>query len=244
MIDADVIKARRDHLLATARCRHCRMTRAECDAQASNDPLVCCPDHVHEISAKDMDALLVEVASGSVRTVKEVDPPPIQGPQKASMGWLLDQGEWWQPKHGPMIKIHGMTDTHRLHTVRMLLRQATPIAFYEHQRLSVWLSHPLGPSGDMARDAFERELDSILANPIGWLSATPLLRSLSAALPRTSKTKAWAKLEQRAEHWSECPKNRNLDDPCRCRVEYPDDPEVGPPLDRALFDEASGQGVL
>jgi hypothetical protein len=239
------VKARRDLLVASARCTGCRLTRADCLATRSDDdPLSCCPDCNHPVSIKGMDALLAEVAAGDVRPVEEVDPPPVLGPKKASMHWLVNQGEWWLPKRGPMIRIESMTDTHRLHAARMLQRQAVAIAFNEHAALSVWLDHPLGPSGDMAHDAFDRELDDILCEPVRWLNSTPLLQALGSTLPKPHKRKRWADLERRAEHWSDCPANRNLDDPCRCRVEHPDNPEVGPPVDRGLFDEASGKGIL
>lgn len=237
----EVVAARRDHLIATARCRSCWLTRAECRLSAGDEhPLPCCPDCSHPVSVKDMDALLAEVAAGKVRTVEEADPPPVQGPQPVSFHWLLHQGEWWRPKRGPMIRISSMTDTHRLHTIRMLQRQAAQIAFHEHARDSMWLDHPLGPSGDAARDGFEHELHEMLAEPVIWLMRCALLQALAAPLPAPGKRKRWARLEERALHWSDCPASRNLDDPCKCRVENPDNPEVGPPLDRALVDEASG----
>lgn len=249
---AETVTARRDHLVASARCPSCHLTRAECLADVEPGvPLGCCPDCAHPVSINGMDTLLAEAAAGEVRTVEEVDPPPIQGPKPVTMHWLLHQRVWWQPRRGPMIKIHHMTDTHRLHAIRMLDRQAARIALYENMIESAWLSHPLGPSGDMARDAFEHELNRMLCEPIEWLHETPLLRSLAAILPvahvkqdRKHVKRAWANLEERAEHWSACPANRNLTDPCRCRVGHPDDPEVGPPVDRARFDEVSGRGVL
>jgi hypothetical protein len=247
--DMDLVTTRRDHLLASAACRSCRMSRAECavatqQALLDGAPLACCYDCNHPVSVRAMDALLAEVAAGKVRSVEEVDPPPIQGPAPVTFHWLLHQGEYWQPKRGPMILISSMTDTHRLHTIRMLQRQAHAIAWNEHTIQSGWLGHPLGPSGDMAVDAFEQELDDMLTDPLIWLNDTTLIRALGTTLPKPARRKRWSDLENRAEHWSDCPANRNLSDPCRCRVEHPDDPEVGPPVDRGLFDEASGRGVL
>lgn len=253
MIDQERVRARRTHLLNTARCRSCRMTRGECDAAqlaAGDVPgQNCCYDCSHPVEVAALDELLAEVADGAVRSVEEVDPPPVQGPARVTPHWLLHQREWWQPKRGPMLRVAEMTDTHRLHTARMLQRQAPAIAFYEHQRQAVWLDHPWGPSGDMARNAFESELDTMLADPLGWLNGTELLRGLAADLPRPPGEKprkhnrrAWADLEARAEHWSTCPRNRNLADPCRCRVEN-EVPTEGPAPDPALFDEASGRGV-
>jgi hypothetical protein len=246
----DVVTARWKLITDSARCRRCLLPRDECDKQAldvmaaEGVPLNCCPDCTHPVSQYDVEKLLAETAAGDVRPVEEVNPPPVQGPLPVSFHWLLHQGEWWQPKRGPMIKISSMTDTHRLHTVRMLQRQAVNIGWFEHQRQSMWLDHPLGPSGDAARDAFDRELDEMLDEPITWLMRCALLKALAATLPKPRKLKQWARLEERATHWSDCPASRNLNDPCQCRVENPDNPEVGPPLDRALFDEASGKGIL
>lgn len=254
MIDMETVTARRNLLVASARCHGCRSTRGDCDAQAvevmaaEGVGLACCPECSHPVSVAAMDALLTELASGTVRTVEEVDPPPVLGPQRAGLHWLLWQRVWWQPQYGPMLKIHAMTDTHRLHTARMLDRKAAPIAFSEHTRMAWLEGGPLGPQGDMSRDAFDRELTDMIERPHEWLADTPLLVSLTASLPdkdgKKRQRKAWSALLERAEHWSACPANRNLDDPCLCRVEHPDDPEVGPPVDRGLFDEASGKGVL
>lgn len=62
---------------------------------------------------------------------------------------------------------------------------------------------PFQPGGDMARDAFDRELDEMQEHPITWLRGTPLLRALLKGLPHRGRK--LDDLIERASHWHTCP---------------------------------------
>lgn len=226
------VAERRAHIAAQAPCDGCGATLEDCNRYRENntDPTApewfgCCargmlmdPCH-HQPDPLELDRLLREITDGAVRTVEEVDPPPLLGPERVSARWLLGQGEWWRPNRAPMIRIVDMTDTHRYHTVRMLERQATALALDEHLRMLAVLDSPHGPSGDASRDRFEREIRWLSANSTEWLHEQPLLRALRDGLPTAAKEDDARRLDlqRRARHWSTCPRNRALDAPtCDC----------------------------
>ncbi len=47
------------------------------------------------------------------------EPEPPRG-----LWGLLNQSVWWRPRVGPPVRIHEMTDTHRLHTARFVVNTA------------------------------------------------------------------------------------------------------------------------
>jgi hypothetical protein len=236
-----VLAARRAYISAAAPCMGCGATRAFCDAlrEQNTDPSApgfgCCGCAYntgvmdwcqHQESRTLHDKLLDEVASGTVRTVEEAYPPSARratGPVKAPISWLIDQGEWWQPKVGPMVRIATMTDTHRLHLMRWLERRAPSMA-----TLMMWnMASGPQPSGDAACDAFEAEMDLLQDHPVEWLHTTELYRALARGMPSPDggkrSRKRWGKLLRRAEHYSTCPANRDLKAECRCGPEANDE---------------------
>jgi hypothetical protein len=38
---------------------------------------------------------------------------------------LMAQSKWWRPRVGPPVRVHEMTDTHRLHTARFVVNRAS-----------------------------------------------------------------------------------------------------------------------
>lgn len=234
-----VLAARMEFLRLDARCTSCGATQALCDQlrESSDDPTAppwfgCCaagpamgPCH-HEINTRRHRHLQDEVASGTVRTVEEAYPPSARravGPAKAPISWLIDQGEWWQPKVGPMVRIATMTDTHRLHLMRWLERRAPSMA-----TLMMWnMASGPQPSGDAACDGFEAEMNFLQDRPVEWLRTTELYRALARGLPSPDggkrSRKRWGRLLRRAEHYSTCPANRDLRAECRCDSEVSDE---------------------
>lgn len=206
------IEERREHIRLSAPCTSCGATLGECERlkkdradQTAPEWLGCCAvgldfrPCVHREDSRALSALLAEVADGEVRTVEEANPAPVQGPRLPGMDWLLWQNTWWYPKRRPAIRIAEMDKTHRYNTANFLERQAFTIV-----RGQSW-SMACGPqpSGDMASDAFEAELDGMDRDPAGWLRDTPLLRALRRGLP-TGGLKL-KRLAERARHWHTCP---------------------------------------
>lgn len=204
------IAARRQHIEDTAKCVDCGTDQKTCQvlgAGQTGPGALCCwrgDRHHHERDQKALDTLFDEVArGGTVRTVAEVDPPPVLGPLMPSNRWLLHQNVWWYPHRRPALRIAAMEKPYRYNTTRLLERRAPQLAGQEHRSMAGWLSHPLGPGGDMATDAFEREMDDLLRDPLGWLHERPLMRALRRGLPTGGKK--LAALQARAAHWSTCP---------------------------------------
>jgi hypothetical protein len=218
------LQERRARIAEDARCRFCHSSRLDCRRLADEDrsaPFGCCSECNHD-DRPALIKLVDEIESGEVRTVAETE--PRQGPRgRPSWMWLLDQEEWWAPKVGSMIRVVNMTDTHRWHTVRMLERNAHSIAMDEHWRMGLMAGGPLGPGGDMACDAFEREMGDLLRYPLEFLRSRPLYEALARRLPTPHAGKRsrrrWGRMVQRARHYSTCPRNRDLKaDECTCRV--------------------------
>jgi len=206
---AGLIAARRQHIADLAKCVDCGTDQKTCRTLGEEEEgpgALCCWSgrHVHREDQRAIDALFDEIAAGHVRTVAEVDPPPVLGPRPVSMAWLLAQDVWWYPHRAPATRIEGMAKTRLLNTLHFLERRAPVLANREYWAMSGWLSHPLGPSGDMARDAFEREMNSLHADPLGWLRERPLLKAMYRQLPKRD-SKKWHALAARAKHWNTCP---------------------------------------
>lgn len=200
------VQARRQHIHDMARCDGCGATRKECDRVREEtrrtDPTTppwfgCCargvyadrPCH-HADSANALHDLTTEIMNGHVRTVAEVDPPPVLGPARVSLAWLLDQDEWWYPKGRPPVRIAHMDKPWRLNTLRMLERKAVGIKFDIGMRY-------MHDAPDDVWGSWERE------SPLEHLHEYPLIKALRRGLP--GRPDKLAALEARAKHWSTCP---------------------------------------
>lgn len=222
---AKTIAARRQHIRDTARCRDCGTDQATCRnlaPDADGRAALCCWNgrgHSHDDDRRAVNVLLDEIERGGrIRTVAEVDPPPVLGPDVASAQWLLGQGVWWYPNRRPAVRIAEMDKPWRFNTARFIERRADVLADEEHWRMARIAAGPLGPSGDMAQDGFRREMDGVLDDPLGWLRSTPLMRALRDGLPRPDSRKGRA-LAARAVHWNTCPMRKAHPgklDRCQC----------------------------
>lgn len=224
MTAADIIRARRRHIEDNAKCDGCGSTLAACRSQRGQDPtappwLGCCARGVHLLQpcrhVADPSALrmlLDEAEAGHVRTVEEAYPAPVQGPRRVTMSWLLHQGDVWQPKDRPLVRIADMDAEWRYNTAQWLERYAERLALSEQWSMAMLAAGPLGPSGDAACDAFDSAIDAMGVDPLGWLRSTPLYRALVKGLP--TKRKKLARLAERARHWSTCPARADGD--CTC----------------------------
>jgi hypothetical protein len=218
---SEIIAARIQRLNGEAPCQ-CGATALECRSDRTGDQSgpgsLCCwggiPGHGHVVDRRKLATLHAEIAAGTVRTLEEAHPAPAQGPRRVTMAWLLDQGEIWQPERGPSVRIADMHICHRYHTVKFLERRAASLAFREVMGMASLAGTFFGPSGDMACDAFEREMDWKTDKPLEWLRSTELHRSLSRALPRGAKK--LRRLVARAAHWSTCPRQDDITAPCGC----------------------------
>lgn len=199
------VRERRQHITDLARCVDCGANAATCRTFRKDGPGpegLCCWSgrHEHRPDQRLLDELLREVTAGKVRTVDEVNPAPVQGPKLPSYGWLLWQNEWWYPYRRPAIRIAEMEKTHRYNTANFLERKAGRLV--RAQEMSMILS-PFQPGGDMACDAFDRELDVMRERPVEWLRGTPLLVALRKGLPHRGRK--LDDLAERASHWHTCP---------------------------------------
>jgi len=210
-----------------ARCIGCGATLAECDRarEQNTDPtapdwLGCCAignppgPCTHEEDPTAVRRLLNKIETSDTKLLLEAIGPLHDRPRRVSTMWLLYQDEWWQPKVGPMLRIAEMDDGWRHNTAAFLLRRAPRLAERAWASMAADASGPLGPSGDMACDAFEAELDWLDADPEGWLCETPLYQALVAGLPAEGSRQR-ARLAERARHRSTCPR-RHGDGTCTC----------------------------
>jgi hypothetical protein len=109
--------------------------------------------------------------------VDELGPPPA----RVGISDLLKQSHWWRariqsdnPATEP-IRLADMTHSHRLALLDFLRRRAEQLKLRED-----WsYASTSGPSGDMARDAFEAECERQWDTPdVEWLEDQPLVRAL------------------------------------------------------------------
>jgi hypothetical protein len=200
----DIIAARRQAIQDSAPCDGCGSTLAACKANQGKDPTAppwfgCCARGVgldipcnHVPDAGALLALLVEIESGTVRTVEEATPKPAKG----GIAWdrYLDQGVQWKPNGRPMAAVTDMDPEWRFNASRWLERNAAKIA----------------PKCTLDRGA-ERQA----ADPVEWIRTTALYRALVADLPNCSV--ALDAIAERARHWSTCPARTGGGD-CRCEA--------------------------
>ena len=219
------IAARRREIEEQARCKACGTPLADCRRiqEQGADGVGCCAGvqgavtcH-HPPSIAALQRLLDEIETG------EVKPPAGEGgslhdqPRRVSIMWLLHQDEWWQPQGRPMLRIAEMNQAWRHNTAAWLLRRARALAEHAWASMVADASGPLGPSGDMACDAFETAMDQLDADPEGWLCETPLYRALIAGLPAEGSRQR-AQLAERARHYSTCPR-RHGHGTCTCQTD-------------------------
>lgn len=139
-------------------------------------------------------------------------------PRRPPINWLLHQSEWWRPRNGRLVRIADMDPHWRHNTANMLLRTAWHHANQEGFVLLKFASGPLGPSGDMAVSALEREVDELYGDPEGWMIHTKLYQALTTGLP---DGEALEVLQEQARHWPTCPCRSDVDGECACPPERP-----------------------
>jgi hypothetical protein len=138
------------------------------------------------------------------------------------------QTEYWTRRDGTRILLQEMELSHIKATIAMLDRQAPRIAMRhglrlmsaalctaptvigvdEHGRDIEGPSVSLGPSGDLAQNAFDRELDELRTHPHHWLHTLPLVRKLEQLIrdhPQTPNSHApgspdWEIWEDKRQH--------------------------------------------
>jgi hypothetical protein len=199
------IAERRQHIKDMARCTSCGASRKTCDnlREANTDPSAplwfgCCAVGTllgpcqHRESVAMVDALVKEVMAGEVRSVAEAYPPPVLGPARVSMTWLLDQKVWWYPQDRPAERVAAMDRPHRWNVARWLERRAPQLNAQDQTR-GIWATAPDDVFGEVMR-----------RDPMEFLAETPLYRALTRGLPPVD-SKAGRTLAARALHWNTCP---------------------------------------
>jgi hypothetical protein len=119
----------------------------------------------------------------------------------------LNQGEWWYPHQKPRVLIATeMNDGWRRNAANLIIRHAAIYELHYASSEMNWLLTGLGgtmlevlghddngdpvlgspvsmmPSGDMACDAFDRELDDRAHDPEKWIKTTTLYKALMDGL--------------------------------------------------------------
>lgn len=202
----DTIRERRQRITDLARCVDCGTDWKSCIVDDTGDKTgpgsLCCWSgrHEHRPDQRLLDELLEEITAGEVRTVAEVYPAPVLGPTRPGAHWLLWQDAWWYPHRRPAVRIAEMDKPHRFNTANWLERRAT---LYVNAEYNHMIFSPMQPGGDMARNAFDRELAEMLARPVEWLRGVPLMRALRKGLPHRGRK--LDDLIERASHWHTCP---------------------------------------
>lgn len=97
---------------------------------------------------------------------------------------LLNQDEWWRPLNKPPVRLVDMDVSHRRNLIGWLERRAVTFHFMEGLRYVLIAGSPMGPSGDMACDAFDAEsAEHDRQDPKEWLNARPLMQKLRELQP-------------------------------------------------------------
>jgi hypothetical protein len=211
------IAERRQYIKDMAPCTSCRASRRECDRlrETNTDPTAppwfgCCavgtlPGPCQHRESVDMtDQLLREIMAGEVRSVAEAYPPPVLGPARVSMLWLLGQDVWWYPRGRPAVRIAELDRPHRWNLARWLERRA-PELNAANMNPGIWADAP--------DDVFDAVLS---CDSMEFLEETPLYRAITKGLPKAD-SRAGLLLAQRATHWSTCPMRKKHPAPAdRC----------------------------
>jgi hypothetical protein len=208
----EAVKARRQYITDTAQCQQCRTDRKTCEAgrgDAEGPEGLCCwggIGHRHIEDARMVSQLVEEVAAGHVRTVAEAYPPPVLGPARVSMTWLLEQRTWWYPQGRPAVRVASMDRPWRWNVARHLERRAPKLEHADRWR-GIWADAP-----DDVWAMLERR------TPQEFLDESPLYRALTRQLPKVD-SRAGRLLAARAVHWNTCPmraKHPAPSDTCVC----------------------------
>lgn len=133
------------------------------------------------------------------RGLPMLEPPP----ERVSLLELLEQDTWWRQQVGNAvpepttgedpapftqpaqvvtapIRLDRMTHGHRLNLLGWLQARAKHAKALAEQQFMASISGPLGPSGDMACDAVDREFGQLLdESPQSWLARQPLVQALA-----------------------------------------------------------------
>jgi hypothetical protein len=195
---AAAITERRQHIKDMARCQQCGASRKQCDAgikETGGPEGMCCTGgigHRHIENAAMVDQLIKEIMAGEVRTVAEAYPPPVQGPQRVTMTWLLEQAEWWYPQGRPPVRVAEMDKPHRWNVARWLERRAPVLEAADRSR-GIWADAPDDVWASLSARA-----------PEEFLQEQPLYRALTRGLP-DPRGKKGRLLAARAMHWHTCP---------------------------------------
>jgi hypothetical protein len=119
------------------------------------------------------------------------------------------QDEYWETREGARVRPENMTLQHLRNTVAMLERKAVGIELRHTMRLLIELSTKVAtvigedehgqailadrekwadlmPRGEMAIDAFERELDWRREHPVEWLHTLPLIAKMDRLIAERS----------------------------------------------------------
>lgn len=120
--------------------------------------------------------------------------------EKIDVYLYMNQGKWWFPNGKPRVLVSEMDESWRGNAARWLVRQAKSLSFrYDIAQIQYIYGREvealtaagtpsgqfvsLGPRGDMACDAMERDLDreqEYRANdPERWVRSTPLYLALT-----------------------------------------------------------------
>lgn len=98
---------------------------------------------------------------------------------------LLNQDKVWIDANGKHHQIEAMSVRYKANVSAFLERRAVRLAdLYGYGEITVTMSDPLAPRGEMAQDALGHELEQAdkarMADPVGWLRETKLVRRLIA----------------------------------------------------------------
>jgi hypothetical protein len=98
---------------------------------------------------------------------------------KLSVYELLDQDKIWLTKEGKFLLIDNMAPAHIHNLLAWFERRAFKLKQVYELAMVISGSGPLGPSGDMACDAFDSECEELWNTPeLVWLNEFPLIQKL------------------------------------------------------------------
>src|SRR4051812_28202373 len=104
--------------------------------------------------------------------------------------WVVDtrpdplyRDDVWVDGTGREWLLGDMRHEHVERVIAFLRRRARSLKELEIRRMWTDLQGPFAPGGDMACDAFDRELDWLYGvDPMEWLDGAPIVRALKAEL--------------------------------------------------------------
>lgn len=96
-------------------------------------------------------------------------------PNLFGLEWL-HQDKTWTDATGHVWQLEKMDPRHRRNVLNVLERNAFRLVVRDYMLLT---SGPFGPQGDMACDAFDREMDDAFDNPLPVLRGYKLIKRLT-----------------------------------------------------------------